>query len=107
MDEFNKLTKQHYKNKWIELPLDPPNIAVEATSDGTIVYVSWNGSTQTVGWELLTGTSKKHLTPLLCMRGDGFETKAKVNSFGPYFQVNAINSCGQIIGKSRIAHVCE
>ncbi|ACA56518.1 conserved hypothetical protein [Clostridium botulinum A3 str. Loch Maree] len=35
----------------------------------------------------------------------GFETKIYVKSCGPYFQVNALDSCGKIIGKSRIVYV--
>lgn len=35
----------------------------------------------------------------------GFETKIHVKSYGSYFQVNALDSCGKIIGKSRIVYV--
>ena len=94
-----------FKNKWVGLPLYPPSIAVKLFCKAVIVYASWNGSTETVAWQVLAGPKPNRL--LVAVENThrtGFETKIDVNSDGPYFQVNALNSCGKIIGTSRIAY---
>ncbi|NFE79393.1 hypothetical protein FC820_03130 [Clostridium sporogenes] len=100
------LSYRAFKNEWVGLPLYPPRIAVDLVCEGAIVYVSWNGSTETVAWQVLAGSSRCNLSVVVnCMPRTGFETKIHVKSYGPYFQVNALDSCGEIIGKSRIVYV--
>jgi hypothetical protein len=95
-----------FKNKWVGLPLYPPNIAVERFCESTIVYASWNGSTETMAWQVLAGPTYNRLSVVVISTPRiGFETEIDVNSDGPYFQVNALNSCGQVIGTSGIAQV--
>ncbi|VBB09582.1 arylsulfotransferase (asst) [Lucifera butyrica] len=98
-----------FKNKWVGLPCYPPSIAVNQTcEDAAIVYASWNGSTETVAWQVLAGPWPNRLSVVVnSTPRTGFETDIDVNSAGPYFQVNALNSSGQIIGISRIAHADE
>jgi hypothetical protein len=98
-----------FKNRWIGLPCYPPSIAVNLLcEDDAIVYASWNGSTETVAWQVLTGPTPDRLSVVVnCTPRTGFETDICVNSDGPYFQVNALNHCGEVIGTSWIAHVCE
>lgn len=100
------LSYRAFKNKWIGLPLYPPSIAVDLFCKSAIVYASWNGSTETVAWQVLAGPSHNRLSVVIISTPRiGFETKINVNSCGPYFQVNALNSCGKVIGTSRIVHV--
>lgn len=55
---------------------------------------------------MLAGSTPKKLSVLVFSTPrTGFETKIAVNSNGPFFQVKALNSSGQVIGRSRIAHV--
>jgi hypothetical protein len=101
-------TYRAFKNKWVGLPLDPPDIAVDSLrKGGAMVYASWNGSTETAGWQVLAGPMP--YTILEEVSGaprTGFETEIYVHSAGPYFQVNALDSCGKIIGRSLLTKSC-
>jgi hypothetical protein len=100
------LSYRAYKNRWVGLPLYPPNIAVERLCKDVVVYASWNGSTETVAWQVLAGPTRCELSIVeICAPRRGFETKIHVKAHGPYFQVNALNSCGQVIGTSQITCV--
>lgn len=97
------LSYRAFKNKWVGLPLYPPRIAVYMLCESAVIYASWNGSTETAAWQVLAGSSCDSLRPVIsCAPRTGFETKIKVLSEGPYFQVNALNSSERIIGTSRV-----
>lgn len=98
------LSYRAFKYEWIGLPLYPPSIAVEPFREASvIVHASWNGSTETVAWQVLAGDTPDRLSVIVeSVPRTGFETDIYVNSKGPYFQVRALNSCGHIIGTSRI-----
>lgn len=76
-----------FKNEWIGLPLYPPSIAADMVcGDGAIVYASWNGSTETVAWQVLAGSKPERLSVAVdCAPRTGFETNICVDSAGPYF----------------------
>lgn len=102
------LSYRAFKNKWVGLPFYPPSIAVNlcCKSESAIVYASWNGSTETDAWQVLAGLKQDKLSVIVNRASrTGFETEIDVNSDGPYFQVKALNSCGQVIGTSRIIHM--
>jgi len=100
------LSYRAFKNKWVGLPLYPPSIAVKLFCEAAIVYASWNGSTGTVAWQVLAGPTPDILSVVVNrIPRTGFETEIDVNSDGPYFQVNALNSSGQVIGTSRIQRI--
>jgi hypothetical protein len=100
------LSYRAFKNEWVGLPLYPPSIAVDPLREDVIVYASWNGSTETVAWQVLTGPKRNRLSvTVISTPRTGFQTDIKVNSSGPYFQVKALNASGQVIGTSRIAQV--
>lgn len=96
-----------FKNEWVGLPLYPPDIAVyPLCKDTAIVYASWNGSTETVSWQVLAGPTPYTLSVVVFSAPrTGFETDINVHSTGPYFQVNALDSEGKVIGRSWIVHV--
>lgn len=94
-----------FKNKWVGLPLYPPSIAVVKTFDNIKIYTSWNGSTETAAWQVLAGPSPYCLNVIVERTPrTGFETKININSEGPYYQVNALDSRGHIIGTSRLVN---
>jgi hypothetical protein len=101
------LSYRAFKNKWVGLPLYPPSIAVDLLrEDEATVYASWNGSTETVAWQVLAGPTPYNLSVVISNTPrTGFETDIDVQSVGPYFQVNALDSSGKIIGTSRTAYV--
>ncbi len=96
-----------FKSKWVGLPHYPPSIVVNLSrEDKAIVYASWNGSTETVAWQVLVGPKPNKLAIVItCTPRTGFETDVEVHSVGPYFQVKALNSSDQVIGTSQIVHV--
>ncbi len=92
-----------FKNRWIGLPLDPPSIAVKRLGKHTLVFASWNGSTQTAAWQILSGQERNRLSVASpCTPRTGFETRIDVNSTGRYFQILALDRFGRVIGRSRI-----
>jgi len=104
----NNISYRAFKNKWIGKPLTDPSIAirkVEAKQNHYIIYVSWNGSTETKAWQVLSGSTSKKLSIIKISKRRGFETKINVKSKYRYFQVKALNSCGDIIGMSDIVKV--
>ncbi len=95
-----------FKNKWKGYPTYPPSIALISTCNNVHLYASWNGSTETVAWQVLAGTSPECLSVVIEKTPrTGFETKINLPSVGPYFQVNALDSYNQILGSSRIASI--
>lgn len=98
------LSYRAFKNKWMGIPLGPPAVAVNPFRDHTVmVSASWNGSTETKAWQILSGPEPDQLlTAVASAPRTGFETDIPISAHGPYFQVNALNACGQIIGTSRV-----
>ncbi len=103
------LSYRAFKNNWIGLPCYPPSIAInQFCKDTTIVYASWNGSTETAAWQVLAGPAPDRLAVVVeCTPCTGFETTICVNSDEPYFQVSALNYRREIIGTSELACVCK
>lgn len=101
-------TYRAFKQKWVGLPLDPPNIAVKPLGEnGVVVYVSWNGSTETIAWQALAGATPYTMSTVIpSTPSTGFETAIYIPLNGPYFQVNALDSCGTTIGKSLVVKSC-
>lgn len=101
-------TYRAFKNEWVGLPLDPPDIAVSTLcKDASMVYASWNGSTETVAWQVQAGSTPYTLSHVVSSAPrTGFETAIYIYSFGPYFQVSALDSYGNIIGRSLIVKSC-
>ncbi len=58
------LSYRAYSLPWVGLPLTKPAAAVIDANGQTTVYASWNGSTQTVAWELLAGRTRASLSPV-------------------------------------------
>jgi len=73
------------------------------SSGGSVVYVSWNGATEVATWEVSAGKSKTSLAIIGSQEWTGFETAIALNTFGPYFRVNALDQHGKSLGLSEIA----
>lgn len=95
----NNYTYRAYRNEWVGVPYYQPSIAVRQS----IVYASWNGSTETKCWQVWAGHYPKCLSKIKTVPKNGFETDIKVPaSKGPYFQVKALDADGKVIGESKI-----
>ncbi len=95
-------TYRAYRNKWVGKPFYPPSIGITSTSGQITVYASWNGSTETAQWQVLSGSKRKKLSVIASADKSGFETSIPVSETGPYFQIKALNARGRVIGKSKI-----
>ncbi|MNC76002.1 hypothetical protein D3C75_1276380 [compost metagenome] len=70
------------------------------------VFASWNGSTETAAWQVLAGPTPYCLSIIIeSTPRTGFETKICLKSDGPYYQVNALDSCGFVIGTSMLVNL--
>lgn len=89
--------------EWIGTPYYPPSAAARANGAGSVVYASWNGSTQTRAWQVLAGPDPGSLSVVVRRAPrSGFETAITTNSPGPYFQVRALDSWGRVLKASKV-----
>jgi hypothetical protein len=64
-------------------------------------WVSWNGATEVVAWRVNGGRSTTGLSPLVTEPKVGFETAIEFAGGGAsYFDVDAIDATGQVIGRT-------
>jgi hypothetical protein len=91
---------------WTGKPSEPPQVAVRANpAGGSVVYASWNGSTQVQKWTVLAGTSASKLEPVGSQDWADFETTIAVNSTGPKFCVVALDGTGKVLDRSSVVNV--
>ncbi len=98
----DNVSYRSYRNLWVGTPYYSPSIAVKSTKNRTIVYASWNGSTETKSWKVYAGANANNLNLVASANKNGFETSIPVNQNESFFQVQAINVNGQVIGRSNI-----
>jgi Arylsulfotransferase (ASST) len=85
-----------YRFHWVGRPHSKPAIAVE----GDTLYVSWNGATEVRSWQLLGGTDKKKLRPLLAVPKTGFEAAIPLPDDVPWVAVRALDRLGRSLARS-------
>jgi hypothetical protein len=91
-----------YRFAWTGVPLGAP-AAVVASEHGKLnVFVSWNGDTRTATWQLLAGSSAKHLAVVASSPKTGFETTLQAPSGSAYVAVQALDSNGNVLGISKV-----
>jgi Arylsulfotransferase (ASST) len=102
----NNYSYRTYREDWVGTPYYPPSISVASKSGSTTVYASWNGATEVRTWEVFGGRNARALVPVTSAAKSGFETSIPVASTaGPFFQVRALNSAGEVIGVSATMRV--
>lgn len=87
-----------YRFPWIGRPTRRPAVAVE----GNAIYVSWNGATEVVNWQLLTGNDKKKLRPVRVVPKGGFETAIPLPSNTAWVAVRALDKHGRSLARSSV-----
>ena len=91
-----------YLLPWTGTPTTNPSLTA-TSADGEIhVYASWNGSTQTVAWKVLAGSSAGSLAQVATASSTGFQTEITLPSAPRYVEVVALNAAGQSIGTSAV-----
>ncbi len=94
-------TYRAYRFPWVGTPSAPPDTAVElGLGNDLTVYVSWNGATEVVQWEVLAGPDAETLEPVGSGARIGFETAIEVSIAEPYLAVQALNADGDVLGAS-------
>ncbi len=96
-----------YRNTWVGLPLTRPSAAVRLVNGSPVVYASWNGSTGTVAWRLLAWPNPVALSPVSTISRTGFETTLATPISSRFYQVQALDAQGQVLGTSRILSDCH
>jgi hypothetical protein len=82
-----------YKDDWMAFPTWPPAVAAE---DG-VVYVSWNGATEVMGWAVYTASSSpRSLMLSTVVAKDGFETAIAMGE-ARYVQARALDRNGDVL----------
>jgi hypothetical protein len=72
-------TYRAYRFPWTGTPVTLPAAAVRTTGDDTTLYASWNGTTRTVAWRVLGGSSAASLTRVATTAKTGFETAIRLS----------------------------
>ena len=90
-----------YRFPWIGRPLTRPAVATQRGR----VFVSWNGATEVVRWQILAGRSARDLRPFRTVPKRGFETSAPTSPGLPWISVRALDRAGRALGTSRAVRV--
>ena len=86
---------------WVGLPEFPPQGAARTSAGETTIYASWNGATEVSSWKVLAGTNDHNLSVVAHGPRTGFETAISAKGHFTVFEVQAVNSRGQVIGTSK------
>jgi outer membrane protein assembly factor BamB len=90
-----------FRSDWTGQPADVPAIAATRSASGqATVYVSWNGSTETVRWRLLAGRGPGGLRSATEVPRQGFETAIAVPAEATRAAVEALDSTGTMLARS-------
>jgi len=85
-----------YRFRWSARPRYRPLVAVS----GRWAYVSWNGATDVVRWELVAGPRKSQLRPVRIVAKKGFETRVPLRSAAGWIAVRALDRRGRALGRT-------
>ncbi len=94
-----------FAGDWSGHPVRPPEVAAHTRNGQNVVYVSWNGTTETKTWTVLAGKSHSNLSAVGSVPKTGFETTILVKHKGPYFAVEAHDSKGRLLRTSATVKV--
>jgi hypothetical protein len=87
-----------YRFPWTGRPKERPAVELR---DGS-VYVSWNGATDVVRWQVLGGDKRNDLRPLVTVRKTGFETRIALPRATEYVAVRALDRKARSMARSGI-----
>ncbi len=89
-----------FRFAWIGRPADQPAVAAGHAGSQQVVYVSWNGSTETVRWRLLAGSDPASLQAVAEVPRQGFESSITVPAGAGHAAVAALDATGTVLGQS-------
>ena len=95
-----------YRMPWVGLPRTLPKVAgIDSPGAGLDVYVSWNGATEVVAWEVLSGLAPRQLTPAGSLGRRGFETRIHIGGRPTWVAVRAKDARGNVLATSSAVRV--
>jgi hypothetical protein len=95
-----------YRTPWSAPGAGSPTVLTQrAPRSGTDVFVSWNGDTRVVRWEVLTGTSIAALSSIGSVKRTGFETGLRLSRAISSFALRGIDAAGRTVGTSSLRTV--
>ena len=98
-------SKQSYRSlrfPWSGRPTEPPAMAVEPQSDGSVsVYASWNGHTDVASWEVLAGSTASSLSVVATAPRSGFETRIDATTTESLIAARARDASGGVLGAAQ------
>jgi hypothetical protein len=94
-----------FRSAWTGRPSGDPALAVQRSSHGMNLYVSWNGDTEVRQWRVLLGPASGSLSGDAVVPRKGFETTIKVPRQACYVAVAGLDADGQELGRSSVHHV--
>jgi hypothetical protein len=87
-----------YRLPWIGRPRQQ---ALAVVVRNQFVYVSWNGATEVVSWQLLRGPRKTELRPIRVVAKTGFETRIPLGTDSAgWIAVRALDRRDRALGRS-------
>ncbi|MBA3736181.1 MAG: arylsulfotransferase family protein [Actinobacteria bacterium] len=90
-----------YRFPWSAWPAYAPVVAVKKRT----AYVSWNGSTAVVRWQLVAGPRKRDLRPIRLVAKTGFETRIPLRGADGWIAVRALDRDGHALGRTVALHL--
>ena len=92
---------------WTGTPAEHPILVAkpERHSGTSTLFVSWNGSTETVSWLISTGASARDLRPTGIAARHGFETVIPLRTRKSHVRVTALDSRGHHVASSRVVRL--
>ena len=89
-----------FKSEWRGNPTGKPRAAADGGSSTTVVYASFNGSTEVERWRVKGGSSTGDLEEIGVADWEHLETRISVPGKPALVQVEALDGAGNVIGTS-------
>jgi len=89
-----------YRFPWSATPAEAPALRVARSGSVAVAYVSWNGSTQTARWQILTGNSTRRLRVAATVDRTGFQTAIRIRNPGRFVTARALGPAGNALRAS-------
>lgn len=95
--------ESHYRAYWFDwtaTPTEPPAAVLTTDGASSTVHASWNGATEVVGWQVLSGTDASDARVVATANRTGFETAIEVPDPGDHLEVEALDADGEVLGSA-------
>ena len=88
-----------YSFPWTAAPATPPTIVASNSTQGTTLFVSWNGATNVASWRVLAGDSATAIQTVETVPDTSFETTMELPTVS-YVAVQALDGNGETLASS-------